>query len=150
MLSARGRDDAFLVKIAAAEALPPAIEEGDERVSYTGSWVADEAPGHSAGRAVFSEEAGASVSISFTGTGVQAIGRREETSGLAQVTTESTPLWGSLDTYASPPEEQALLVSITGLPMGPHTLRVSVGGSHGPRAQGSRVWIDGFNVLGAP
>lgn len=150
MLSARGRDDAFLVKIAAAEALPPAIEEGDERVSYTGSWVADEAPGHSAGRAVFSDEPGSSVSISFTGTGVQLIGRREESSGLAQVTTESTPLWGSLDTYASPPEEQALLVSITGLPMGPHTLSVSVGGSHGPRAQGSRVWIDGFNVLGAP
>ena len=150
MFSARGRDDAFLVKIAAAETPPPAIEEGDERVSYAGTWVADEAPGHSGGRAVFSDEPGATVSISFTGTGVQLIGRREESSGLARITTESTPLWGSLDTYASPPEEQALLVSITGLPAGLHTLTVSVEGARGPRGQGSRVWIDGFNVLFAP
>lgn len=150
MFSARGRDDAFLVKIAAADAPPPAIEEGDARVSYTGTWVADDAPEHSGGRAVFSDEPGASASISFTGTGIQVIGRREESSGLAQITTESTALWGSLDTYASPPEEQALLVSITGLPAGPHTLEVTVAGARGPRAQGNRVWIDGFNVLGAP
>ncbi len=150
MFSSRGRDDAFLVKIADAKAPAPAIEEGDERTSYTGTWVADQAPGHSGGRALFSDEAGASASFAFTGTGVQLFGRREESAGLAQVATDTTPLWGSLDAYASPPQEQALLVSITGLALGPHTLSVTVAGLSGPRAQGSRVWIDGFRVLGAP
>ena len=149
MFSSRGRDDAFLVKISDTPAPPPAIEEDDGRVSYTGTWVADEAPEHSGGRAVLSDETGASVTFTFTGTGVQLIGRRDEFSGFAAVKTDSFTAWGSVDTYASPAQEEALILSITGLPAGTHTLTVSVAGAHNARSQGNRVWIDGFNVIGA-
>ena len=149
MFSGRGRDDAFLVKISDTPAPPPAIEEDDGRVSYTGTWVADEAPEHSGGGAVLSDETGASVTFTFTGTGVQLIGRRDEFSGFAAVKTDSFTAWGSVDTYASPAQEEALILSITGLPAGTHTLTVSVAGAHNARSQGNRVWIDGFNVIGA-
>jgi len=149
MFSARGRDDALLVKISDAPAPPPAIEENDARVSYTGTWAENEAPEHSGGRAVYSDETGASATLTFTGTGVQLIGRRDDSTGFAGVTTDSTN-WGAADTYASPTQEQALILSITGLPAGAHTLTLTVAGSHSVRSQGNGVWIDGFNVLGAP
>jgi hypothetical protein len=150
MFSSRGRDDAFLVKISDAPAPSPAIEENDGQVSYTGNWTVDEAPGHSGGRAVFSDETGASVTFTFTGTAIQLVGRREESSGFATVTAESTSLWGSVDTYASPAQEQALILSISGLTAGTHTLTVSVSGSRNARSQGNRVWIDGFTVTPPP
>ena len=149
MFSARGRDDALLVKISDAPAPPPAIEENDARVSYTGTWTESEAPEHSGGRAVYSDETGASTTLTFTGTGVQLIGRRDDSTGFVGVTTDFTN-WGGADTYASPTQEQALILSITGLPAGAHALTLTVAGSHSSRSQGNGVWIDGFNVLGAP
>jgi hypothetical protein len=149
MFSGRGRDDAFLAKISDAPAPPPAIEEDDPRISYTGTWTVGEAPGHSGGRAVYSDEAGASATITFTGTGIQLIGRREESSGFAYITTGST-IWGYADTYAAPAQDQSLILSITGLTEGTYSLNVTVSGSRNGRSLGNRVWIDGFTILGAP
>jgi beta-propeller repeat-containing protein len=149
MFSSRGRDDAFLVKISDTPAPPPDFNEDDGRVSYTGTWTVDEGPEHSGGRVVFSDEAGASATITFTGTGLQLIGRREESSGYANVTVGFMQ-WGSVDTYASPAQDQSLILSITGLTSETHTLTVTVSGGHNVRSLGNRVWIDGFNVIGAP
>jgi hypothetical protein len=150
MFSSRGREDSFAVKISDAPAPPPTFEENDARVSYTGTWVTDAAPGHSGGRAVFSEEKEATATISFTGTGIQVIGRREPISGYARVESENFWPWGSADTYASTAQYQSLILSITGLPASQHTIRLSVSGFHNTRSGGNRVWIDGFNILGAP
>ncbi len=150
--SGRGRDDVVLAKISDAPAPPPAVEEDDPRASYTGTWSVDEAPGHSAGRAVFTDaDAGGTVSFTFTGTGIQLIGRRDESSGYANVMLDSDlASWGAVDTYASPPQEQALILSVTGLASGTHTLTVAPVTSRNPRSRGSRVWVDGFTVIGAP
>lgn len=150
MFSARGREDSFAVKISAAPAPPPTFEENDARVSYTGTWVTDSAPGHSGGSAVFSEETGATATITFTGTGIQIFGRRETSSGYARVTSENFWPWGSVDTYASPAQDQTVILSITGLTSNTHTISLSVQGTHNARSGGNRLWIDGFKILGAP
>jgi hypothetical protein len=147
MFSSRGREDAFVTRISSTAAPPPAVEEDGPGVSYTGTWSESRLPEHSGGRAVRSAEPGARATFAFSGTGVQLVGYRRESSGALLVTLDSVP-WGNVDTYASPTEAQALLVSITGLPPGAHTLSLEVASFKNARSHGNDVFIDGFTVLG--
>jgi hypothetical protein len=142
-------EEGFLMKLIDGPNPRASFEETDTRITYTGTWEVDTAPDHSRGAAMRSQEAGATASITFTGTGIQVIGRRDPSAGIFTVmqTTEPFPL---VDAYASPAEPRSLLLSISDLPPGTYTVTLKVTGTHNNRATGQWIWIDGFNVIGAP
>jgi hypothetical protein len=124
-------------------------EESDPRIAYSGAWEKDVSPEHSGGAALRSQEAGAKATITFTGTGLQVIGRRDPSAGILRVSVGCCQN-GSIDTYTSPAESRSVLVSFSGLYQGTYTVTLEVTGTHNSRSSGNWVWIDGINVLGAP
>ncbi len=149
MLSGRGREDAFTTRV--SEVSPsPQFEENDAAVAYTGTWMENTLPVHSGGRAVLSMDPGATATFTFSGTGIQVFGYRDEWSGAASVTTDAFTQWGSLDTYASPAAPRAVVLSLDGLAAGTHTLTLQVANARNQRSRGNWVWIDGFTVLHDP
>jgi hypothetical protein len=130
------------------------FEQNDPRVRYEGAWETDASSHHSGGSAVRSRAAGAKAVIRFEGTGIQVIARRDAAAGwlTASLNGASGGIYGLVpfDLYASPEEPRALLLSWSGLQPRAHTLTLEVAGSHNARSSDDWVWIDGFNVLGAP
>jgi uncharacterized protein (TIGR03437 family) len=87
------------------------------------------------------------VSIRFSGTGVTWLAYRDQWSGIATVSVDGASL-ATVDTYASPAVAQYPMYSITGLPMGPHTLSIGVTGTHDATSADSWVWVNAFMVAG--
>jgi hypothetical protein len=50
------------------------VEENDPSITYGGTWIPDNLGDHSAGKAILSNQSGARVSLTFTGTGISWIG----------------------------------------------------------------------------
>ena len=162
-----GNGDGFLSILAEGPNLDATREQDDAAVTYTGTWTTVTSPGstYSGGSAVESEEAGATATIRFTGTGVQVLGLRSPRSGFLRYavfdeTRGGTAFWAPyqlggviqdrrVDTYASEEEARSLLISLEGLTPGDtYRLTLSVEGSRNPRSLGNRIDFDGFNVLG--
>jgi hypothetical protein len=145
-------DAGFMTKLSGGPNPGATLEENDPSITYAGTWETDVSPEHSGGAALRSAEAGAKATITFTGTGIQVIGRRDPASGFAIVGQN----WdfnfprGSVDTYSWQAEPRSLLVSFSGLPQGTHTVTLEVNGTRNNRSTGDWVTIDGINVLGAP
>jgi O-antigen/teichoic acid export membrane protein len=121
------------------------IEQDDPLTSYSGAWPAHPNAMHSGGSARQSMEPGARATLDFEGTGVSWIGHRDEWAGMANVYVDGE-LKGTVDTFASPGQAQAVLFSIRGLPLGSHTLVIEVSGGHNPHSDGNWIWIDAFDV----
>jgi len=94
-----------------------------------------------------SSTAGARAEFTFTGTGVRWIGQRGFGNGIARVYLDGVHV-ADVDGHAPIQEEyQAVQFSATGLASGAHTLRIDVLGTRNPAASGTRVVIDGFDVI---
>jgi hypothetical protein len=91
-------------------------------------------------------DAGASVEVRFTGTGIRWLGYRDEYSGIARVYVDGV-FKRKVDTYASPAEARQRLYAIEGLSRGRHTLEIRVTGTRSRRSQGSWVWVDAFALV---
>lgn len=124
------------------------VEEQDALVSYGGTWYANAAPGHSGGSAVLAADAGARATLTFVGTGVSWTGYRDEWSGIARVYVDGV-LAGTVDTYASPAQYQALLFSVSGLAAGTHTISIEATETQAELSGGPWVWVDAFDVTGS-
>jgi hypothetical protein len=123
-----------------------AFEQDDRLITYTGSWTTETGAEFSGCDAMRSSEPGAKAVISFTGTGLQVIGRRDPTGGDAYVYPDQNDFGSSprpRSSYGSPTEPRALLFSISGLTYATHTQTIEVAGT-------GAFWIDGINVLGDP
>ena len=142
----------WLIRLRARPSPDAAFEEDDPRIAYAGSWADERREGNSGGGARRSEQAGARAVVTFEGTGIRLLGRRDPAAGTVRVTLDQDPERQNLtlDLYAPEPEARSILVSFTGLTPGTHTLTLEVTGEHGPRSAGAAVWLDGFDVLGAP
>jgi hypothetical protein len=86
------------------------------------------------------------VSVTFSGTGIRWIGYRDEWSGIASIILDGAP-GGTVDTYASPSQYQAVLYSAEGLSPGTHTLVIQVTGTENAASDGPWIWVDAFDVL---
>ena len=122
------------------------IQQTDPSITYTGNWYLNSNPVMSGGSALLATDSGSSATLTFTGSGVQWIGYRDQWSGIANVSVDGvagTPV----DTYASPQQAQANTFAVTGLARGLHTLTIIAAGSHDAASAGSWIWLDAFNVL---
>jgi len=129
--------------------VPPAstgaslTEETSPAIAYTGSWSANQQPGHSGGGARLSMDAGSGATFVFSGTGASWVGYRDEWSGIATIRVDGV-VKGTVDSYSTPQQAQAVLYSISGLANGSHTLTIEATGTRNAASAGAWIWVDAF------
>jgi beta-galactosidase GanA len=133
------------------EAAGYTYDDTNSALQYSGTWThAGPSAGYTSGdydqTESFSTQAGASMSVQFTGTAVQWIGPKDTNGGIADVYLDGTQV-ATVDTY-SPAGKlfQQVLFSKTGLSAGTHTLKIVVTGTENPASSADTVVIDAINV----
>jgi beta-galactosidase GanA len=133
------------------EAAGYTYDDTSPALDYTGNWThAGPSAGYTSGdydqTESWSMQAGASMTVEFTGTAVQWIGPKNTNGGIADVYLDGS-LAGAVDTY-SPAGKlfQQVLFSKTGLAAGSHTLQIVVTGTQDPASSADTVVIDAINV----
>jgi hypothetical protein len=121
------------------------VQQSDPSVTYSGNWYLNSNPVMSGGTALLATDPGSSATLTFTGSGVQWIGYRDQWSGIANVSVDGA-LVATPDTYANPQQAQTVSYAVSGLVPGLHSLTIAVTGTHDPASAGSWVWVDAFNV----
>jgi beta-galactosidase GanA len=91
----------------------------------------------------FSNQAGDSMTAQFNGTAVRWIGSKTNNHGFADVYVDGMKM-ATVDCSGS--QSQAVLFSKTGLPDGPHTLKIVVDGTHASGSTDNFVSIDAIDV----
>jgi beta-galactosidase GanA len=116
---------------------------------YQGNWAhaANQSytTGDYDGTESFSNSAGDSVSLSFTGTAVRWVSSKDNNHGIADIYLDGK-LVRSIDTYAPGKQYQTVLYDAYGLSAGTHTLTVTVSGRQNPAASSSFISVDAFDL----
>jgi hypothetical protein len=90
--------------------------------------------------------AGATASITFTGTSIRWIGSRGRGMGIALVSVDAGPS-KEVDLFARPSDEiHTPIITISDLSNGNHTLTVQATGRHNSQGEGNVVVVDAFDV----
>jgi beta-galactosidase GanA len=130
-------------------------DDASSALTYTGTWThantgnSNYTAGDYDSTESWSQQAGAAMSVTFTGTAVQWIGPKNTNGGIADVSIDGTQV-ATVDTYDSVGKEfQQILFSTSGLGSGPHTLTITVTGTKDAASNGDTVVIDAVNVPSA-
>lgn len=119
----------------------------DPALQYTGTWshVANQSytGGDYKNTESFSNQAGDSVTVPFTGTGVRWIGPKTNNHGNADVYLDGVKQ-ATVDDSGS--QNQAVIFQKSGLTDGPHTLKIVVDGTHTSGSTDNFVSIDAIDV----
>ncbi|HVV17920.1 MAG TPA: beta-galactosidase [Pseudonocardiaceae bacterium] len=122
-------------------------DDNDSALQYTGSWshVANQSytGGDYQNTESFSNVAGDSVTVPFTGTAVRWIGSKTDNHGFADVYVDGVKQ-ATVDDSGS--QNQAVLYSTSGLTDGPHTLKIVVDGTHSSASTDNFVSIDAIDL----
>jgi len=123
------------------------VEETSTAMVFSGSWVkSDSSWGWSGGDAVQSNAAGATASVTFSGTSVRWLGSRGRGMGIALVSVDNGPT-REVDLFARPTDEvHTSVVTISDLTDGQHTLKIQVTGRQNSQAAGNVVVVDAFDI----
>jgi hypothetical protein len=124
------------------------VEDRSSTVAYSGLWHPNTYSVHSQRTAKLSMTAGARATLTFTGTSASWIAYRDAWSGIARVYVDGN-LQGEIDTYVSAAKAQAVMHTVSGLAWGQHTLAIEATGRRNPSSQGSWIWVDAFDYMGA-
>ena len=125
----------------------PRVEESDARVSLVGAWSrADPSLGWSGGSAMQANAAGATASITFTGTSIRWIGSRGRKMGIASVSVDGGPA-REVSLFGRPTDEaHTTVVTVSDLGSGQHTLTITVTGRKESQSDGNLIVVDAFDV----
>jgi hypothetical protein len=135
----------------APPAPPPTLHNRVEEnvgVTFSGPWTQSSATfGWSGGSAMQSSTAGATATITFTGTSIRWLGARGRKMGIALVSVDGGPP-REVSTMGKPNDIiHTPIVTIDGLSPGQHTLTITVAGRHEPQADpGDIVVVDAFEI----
>ncbi|MGH3156691.1 MAG: beta galactosidase jelly roll domain-containing protein, partial [Streptosporangiaceae bacterium] len=125
-----------------------------KQLRYSGTWThAGPTSGYTQGdyhgTESWSTQAGAAVTLKFTGTAVEWAGPTNTNGGIADVYLDGK-LAAKVDTYAPGGKEfQQVLFYSHGLAAGDHTLRIVVTGKQNPASTGDTVVVDAVNLPSA-
>jgi hypothetical protein len=129
--------------------LPPDAKrvEDSSGVTFNGPWTRSASNwGWSGGSAMQSSTAGATASITFTGTSIRWLGARGRGMGIAMVSVDGGPP-REVNLFARPTDEvHTPIVTISDLSAGQHTLTITVAGRHDSQGQGDLVVVDAFDI----
>ena len=157
-LTARARDGAgntttsstVTVTVANGAGSNVRIEDGNTAIAYHGSWnVGNTARPWSGGTAAVGFGLGQDAVVSFRGTGITWIGFRGPWTGIANVYIDGAFV-ATVDGYATTETVQAPMYSVTGLPLGPHTMTVEVTRTKNASSTDYIVIVDAFDIIDAP
>lgn len=135
------------------------IDDRSSAVRYEGTWYAmEEKSGCFRDTETVSKTAGDYAEVSFEGTGIVWYGSTDMIHGCAAVSVDGVVKDPKISLYVDEAEKPGMsrgyekrygkmLYSITGLPYGVHTLRITVLGEKVPLAQDTCVSVDAFRVL---
>lgn len=123
------------------------VEQNDPAVTLSGAWTpSDSNWGWSGGSAMQSTSAGATATVSFSGTSIRWLGSRGRAMGIATVSVDGGPA-KQVDLFARPSDEaHSDIIVINDLSDGPHTLTITVTGQANSQAQGNAVVVDAFDI----
>ncbi len=93
----------------------------------------------------FSNQAGDSVSVTFTGSSVRWISSRDPSHGIADVYLDGAKV-ATVDGYAPSKEFQSIFYAADGLAAGSHTLTIVATGAKAPAATGAFTVVDAIDV----
>ncbi|HUN31662.1 MAG TPA: beta-galactosidase [Trebonia sp.] len=127
-------------------------DDASSALAYTGTWThantgnSNYTIGDYDSTESWSQQAGATMSVTFTGTAVQWIGPKNNNGGIADVSIDGTQV-ATVDTYAAAGKEfQQVLYSASGLASGTHTLTITVTGNKDTASSADTVVVDAINV----
>ncbi|MCW2944722.1 MAG: beta-galactosidase [Actinoallomurus sp.] len=133
-------------------AKPPhyTYDDADAALSYAGngwSHVADQSytGGDYKNSESFSDQAGASVTATFTGTAVRWISSHDANHGIADVYLDGAKV-ATVDGYGASKAFQEVFYKADGLANGTHTLKIVATGTKNPAAAGTFVVVDAIDL----
>ncbi|HWC10952.1 MAG TPA: S8 family serine peptidase [Acidimicrobiales bacterium] len=138
--------DAFVVRDLPPAPGPGTYEEENPAVAYRGSWrstipfFAD-----SGGSTRYTDSAGGSAELRFSGTAVQWVARRQPNAGISDVLVDGVKV-ASVDLYNPSTQYKQVVFERTGLPPGEHTIRVVRTGTKNAAATYTFQFLDAFVV----
>lgn len=127
--------------------LPSRVEEGDSQIVRgpdAWSWSSGANPAASGGSFLASGTAGATLTLTFTGTGVRVIGVVDNCSGRATVTVDGVA--NTVDFYRAQTGWQQVVYQRSGLPLAAHTVRLQVTGTKSSASCGPWIYVDAFEI----
>ncbi len=118
---------------------------GTVGVAYAGSWLTSNGSGKYHGDDHYSNSRGATVTVTFTGTGARLFGARASWHGVAGISVDGeAEKW--VDSYSATRQDQALLFAADNLVPGNHRITVRVTGDRNSRSGGTVVAFDRVDV----
>jgi beta-galactosidase GanA len=145
--TATSNDSTHIAIDLAARPVSYTYDDNDPVLQYSGNWshVANQSytGGDYRNTESFSNRAGDSLTVPFSGTAIRWIGSQTNNHGLADVYLDGT-LQTTVDDSGS--ASQAVLFEKSGLTAGPHTLRIVVDGRHGSGSTDNYVAIDAIDL----
>jgi beta-galactosidase GanA len=125
-------------------------DDANAVLAYSGSWQHVGAEqnytgGDYAHTESFSGTGGDGVSIPFTGTAIRWISSKDANHGIADVFLDGAKV-ATVDGYSATKLNQQVFYQTSGLPDGPHTLRIVVTGTANPAANGTFVVVDAVDL----
>ncbi|WP_405799531.1 hypothetical protein [Streptomyces sp. NBC_01506] len=141
-----GRDS---VRLVPTQAL--LVDDASPGIVYTGAWThADISAGYTVGDLFgtesFTDAAGATAELMFTGTGVGFYSALAENLGIMKVYVDGT-LAGSVDLYGPGKSPGQLVFRSAPLPYGVHTIKIECTGEKNNWAKAAYVLVDAFRVV---
>jgi beta-galactosidase GanA len=127
-------------------------DDASSALAYTGTWThantgnSNYTIGDYDSTESWSQQAGATMSVTFTGTAVQWIGAKNNNGGIADVSIDGAQV-ATVDTYAAAGKQfQQVLYADSGLASGTHTLTITVTGNKDAGSSEDTVVVDAINV----
>ncbi|KAA1469197.1 copper radical oxidase [Dentipellis sp. KUC8613] len=114
-------------------------------VHYSGKWTDSYSSGYVGHSLKSTTRAKASVSFTFTGTGIEWFGNTDKRHGVAHVFVDGQ-LVDKVDAYGSVARKQQRIFWSFGLPYGKHTIKIVNSGNKNRRATGTVLDLDAFVV----
>ena len=132
-----------------ANSVPVRYEQTDPHAAYTGTWSTYTNVSLSSGSYAYSNQSGASMTLQFSGTGIDWITTKSNSYGKANVSVDGGAAT-VIDLYAPANQWQQHVWKVSGLADDVHSLRISVAGSKNASSTGTYVGVDALDITGQP
>ncbi|WP_329127123.1 glycoside hydrolase family 2 TIM barrel-domain containing protein [Streptomyces sp. NBC_01465] len=130
---------------------PIVIDDSSSQIVYTGAWThADASSGYTSGDLFstesFSNSAGATAELTFTGTGVGLYSALADNLGIVKISIDGAQA-ATVDLYGPGKAAGTLVFRSTALTYGQHTVKVECTGTKNSASKGTYALVDAFKVV---
>jgi hypothetical protein len=122
-------------------------EEDNPKLAWDGSWTFTGGADDSGGSCRYTEDAGSSVTIQFSGISIGFITRTGLALGKVKITLDSgSPFL--IDCYSAEPAYQQIVWAADPLEPGTHYVKIECDGSMNPASGGTGIYVDALAITG--